>query len=136
MKTCNPRSGDASQPSGENGGRSPNPFESTDSLSNYITKLCEALLLAQDCFIGLDATEFIGFKSDQLSQMDRTKIDKEYARWIQNELAKGGSRKGPRRRARRREATVRPVTPLPRRKPWEEDSGEGPSTQGSKKHTT
>ena len=107
MKTCNPRSGDASQPSGDDSGRSPNPFESTDSLSNYITKLCEALLLAQDCFIGLDATEFIGFKSDQLSQMDRTKIDKEYARWIQNELAKGGSRKGPRRRARRREATVR-----------------------------
>ena len=105
--SCNPQSGDASQPSGDDVGRSPNPFESTDSISEYRSKLCEALLLAQDCFIGLDATELIGFKPDQLSQMDKNKINKEYARWIQNELAKGGSRKGPRRRARRREATVR-----------------------------
>ena len=94
--SCNPQSEDASRPSGEDGGNTPNPFDSFEESYNlYRHNLCESLLLAQDCFVGLDATEFIGFKPDQLSRMDKNNIDKEYTRWIQHELTTGESRKGP-----------------------------------------
>ena len=76
--SCNPQSEDSSQPSGDDGGRSPNLFDSAESFTLYRGELCEVLLQAQDCFVGLDATEFIEFKPDQLSQMHKLNIDKEY----------------------------------------------------------
>ena len=98
--SCNPQLEDASRPSGEDGGNTPLLF----AFNMCRTELRETLLEQQDCFIGLDA---IGFEPYQLSLMDMNKIDMEYTRWIQNELNVGGSRKGPRRRARRREAVPR-----------------------------
>ena len=71
-----------------------NPIDSAESFSMYRSELLEALLLAEYCFVGLDATTFIGFKPDQLSQMDKLNSDNEYARWIQNELRTGAAPEG------------------------------------------
>ena len=99
---------DTSQPSGEDGENTPLRLDfSEESFIQNRTTLLNVLLSNQDCFVGLDATEFIGFKPDQLSTMEKRKIDQEYTRWIQQELRVGGSRKGPHRRARRREAVPR-----------------------------
>ena len=105
--SCNLWSEDASLPSGDDGGSSPNLFDSTESFMNHRADLREALMVDLYCFVGLNAMEIVGFEPDQLSPMDKRNIDLEYSRWIQQELRTGGRRKGPRRRARRREAVSR-----------------------------
>ena len=51
--SCNLRSEDASLPSGDDGGSSPNLFDSTESFMQHRADLREALMVALDCFVGI-----------------------------------------------------------------------------------
>ena len=59
--SCNLWSEDASLPSGDDGGSSPNLFDSTESFLNHRADLREAIMVNLDCFAGLDAMEIVGF---------------------------------------------------------------------------
>ena len=78
-----------------------------------------------------------GYGPGQLSREHREMLDIEYQRWVELELGSSHRRKGPRRRARRREAAGRKEgrKRLARQKPGEGGSGGGPSTLGYKSCT-
>ena len=55
----------------------------------------------------MDSLEFMDFQPGQLSREHREMLDTEYQRWVESELGSSHIWKGPRRRARRREAAGR-----------------------------
>ena len=69
--------------------------------------LRQELVLTQGYFVGWDSLELLDFRPGQLSREHKMQIDTEYRNWIELELGTAHSRKGPRRRARRREAAGR-----------------------------
>ena len=70
-------------------------------------------MLTQGYFVGWDSLEFLDFEPGQLSREHKVLIDTEYDEWVRLELGSAHKRKGPRRRARRREAADREETTGP-----------------------
>ncbi|RLJ22762.1 hypothetical protein DJ031_00280 [bacterium endosymbiont of Escarpia laminata] len=122
--SCTPRPEDVSPKVGEDGGKSATEMRG-DNLDEYslnvtnqsdiefelwIEDLQHELILTQGYLVGLDSTEFLDFRPDNLSKANKDNIDKEYKDWVDHELRVSGARKGPRRRARRRQAALRKET--------------------------